>query len=175
MINLLADYSRTSCSRSRCRICIRVCSDVHLFPVVRTPIRDCAARYAKILSSVASRLISPIAASIAGIVCQYYGVLCPTLSRSPYYAYLYLAIIDFISISSVRHSSFHKAPTDTPRFSVALYGLIIFYGLTKDELKGRRPLAKFLAIKLIVFITFYQSFVVSYESNYDGIHPQKFS
>lgn len=44
--------------------------------------------------------------------------------------------------------------------SIALYGLILFYGLTKDELVGRRPLAKFLSIKLIVMATFYQSFVV---------------
>ena len=43
--------------------------------------------------------------------------------------------------------------------SIALYGLILFYGLTKEEL-GRRPLAKFLSIKLIVMFTFYQSFVV---------------
>jgi len=46
--------------------------------------------------------------------------------------------------------------------SVALYGLFLFYGLTKEELEGRRPLAKFLAIKLIVMFTFYQSFIVSY-------------
>ena len=46
--------------------------------------------------------------------------------------------------------------------SFALYGLIMFYGLTHEELKGRRPLAKFLSIKLIVMFTFYQSFVVSH-------------
>jgi len=37
----------------------------------------------------------------------------------------------------------------------------LFYGLTKEELAGHRPLAKFLSIKLIVMFTFYQSFVVS--------------
>ncbi len=31
----------------------------------------------------------------------------------------------------------------------------------RTELEGRRPLAKFLSIKLIVMFTFYQSFVVS--------------
>jgi hypothetical protein len=46
--------------------------------------------------------------------------------------------------------------------SIALYGLILFYGLTKEELVGRRPLAKFLSIKLIVMFTFYQSFVVCF-------------
>lgn len=49
---------------------------------------------------------------------------------------------------------------DSPRARIALYGLLLFYGLTKEELVGKRPLAKFLAIKLIVMFTFYQSFVV---------------
>jgi hypothetical protein len=47
------------------------------------------------------------------------------------------------------------------KFSMALYGLIVFYDLTKDELAGRRPLGKFLSIKLIVFFTFVQSLLVS--------------
>ncbi|KAI9446206.1 hypothetical protein H4582DRAFT_537999 [Lactarius indigo] len=41
--------------------------------------------------------------------------------------------------------------------SVLFYGLILFYGLTKGELAGRRPIAKFLLFKLIVTFTFYQS------------------
>jgi Organic solute transporter Ostalpha len=45
-------------------------------------------------------------------------------------------------------------------YSLALYGLLLFYGLVHQELEGRRPLAKFLAIKLIVMATFYQGFVV---------------
>ena len=45
-------------------------------------------------------------------------------------------------------------------YRIALYGLLLFYGLVHEELKGRRPLAKFLAIKLIVMATFYQSFIV---------------
>jgi hypothetical protein len=69
---------------------------------------------------------------------------------SVHFAAAYLDAVDFVSIS------------------VALYGLIVFYVLCKNELKGRRPLSKvgcrvielmdqFLAIKLIVFFTFYQS------------------
>jgi hypothetical protein len=58
-----------------------------------------------------------------------------------------------------------KLPFLNSHCSVALYGLILFYGLTKDELKGRRPLAKFLCIKLIVMATFYQEFVVRLERN----------
>jgi len=85
-------------------------------------------------------LIRPVV-SIAGMICQHYNVLCASGSYSIHYAQVYLESIDAISIS------------------IALYGLILFYGLTKEELAGRRPLAKFLSIKLIVMFTFYQSFV----------------
>ncbi|WWD18220.1 hypothetical protein CI109_102670 [Kwoniella shandongensis] len=80
--------------------------------------------------------------SVIGIICQYYDVLCPE-QYSVHFAEAYLDAVDFVSIS------------------VALYGLIVFYVLCKGELKGRKPLSKFLAIKLIVFFTFYQSFLFS--------------
>ncbi len=67
-------------------------------------------------------------------------------------------------IGRFRQHQVHMAHTLPPyaddSCSIALYGLILFYGLTKEELAGRRPLAKFLSIKLIVMFTFYQSFVV---------------
>ncbi|KAK7053302.1 hypothetical protein VNI00_003928 [Paramarasmius palmivorus] len=87
--------------------------------------------------------LARIAASIAGIICEKLGVLCEAAGFDAHWANVYLEAIDFVSIS------------------VALYGLLLFYGLTKEELAGRRPLAKFLAIKLIVMFTFYQSFVFS--------------
>ncbi|KAF9268899.1 DUF300-domain-containing protein [Marasmius fiardii PR-910] len=91
--------------------------------------------------SVLQYVIIRPAVTIAGIICQAYGVLCEAAGFDPHWANVYLEAIDFASIS------------------VALYGLLLFYGLTKEELASRRPLAKFLAIKLIVMFTFYQSFV----------------
>ncbi|KAF8633265.1 hypothetical protein AX17_004441 [Amanita inopinata Kibby_2008] len=76
-----------------------------------------------------------------GIICQAAGVLCESQAYSARYASVYLDAIDFVSIS------------------IALYGLLLFYNLTKEDLRGRRPLAKFLAIKLLVFFTFYQNFL----------------
>jgi len=93
--------------------------------------------------SVLQYVIIRPACSIAGIICQAYNVLCESGSFDVHFANVYLEAIDFVSIS------------------IALYGLLLFYGLTKDELVGRRPLSKFLAIKLIVMFTFYQSFVFS--------------
>jgi hypothetical protein len=49
-------------------------------------------------------------------------------------------------------------------FSVALYALILFYVLTRDNLLGKQPLAKFLSIKLIVFFTFCERNRLSYVS-----------
>ncbi|KAI0312274.1 DUF300-domain-containing protein [Amylostereum chailletii] len=91
--------------------------------------------------SVLQYVVIRPAVSIAAIICEHYDVLCSSGSYNVHFAEVYLEAIDFISVS------------------IALYGLILFYGLTKEELAGRRPLAKFLAIKLIVFFTFYQSFV----------------
>ncbi|KAJ7770195.1 DUF300-domain-containing protein [Mycena maculata] len=83
------------------------------------------------------------AVSLAGIICQAFNVLCDSESFNVHFANVYLEAVDFVSIS------------------IALYGLLLFYALTKEELAGRRPLAKFLSIKLIVIFTFYQSFVFS--------------
>ncbi|KAH9992167.1 DUF300-domain-containing protein [Russula vinacea] len=87
-------------------------------------------------------LIRPVV-TVVGMICQAYNVLCSSGGFSARYANVYLEAIDFISIT------------------IALYGLILFYGLTKEELAGNRPLAKFLSIKLIVMFTFYQSFIFS--------------
>ncbi|ORY23937.1 organic solute transporter Ostalpha-domain-containing protein [Naematelia encephala] len=93
--------------------------------------------------------------SIIGIICEYFDVLCPQM-YSVHYAEVYLDAVDFVSIS------------------IALYGLIVFYVLCKDELKGRRPLSKFLAIKLIVFFTFYQSFLFSILQDHNVIKATEY-
>ncbi|KAF7315620.1 hypothetical protein MIND_00077400 [Mycena indigotica] len=87
-------------------------------------------------------ILRPIV-SIAGIICQAYNVLCESQGFNIHFASVYLEAVDFASIS------------------IALYGLLLFYSLTREELAGRRPFAKFLSIKLIVMFTWYQSFVFS--------------
>lgn len=49
-----------------------------------------------------------------------------------YFAYIYIEVVDFISIS------------------IALYGLVVLYTLLKKRLMGKRPLTKFICIKIIV-------------------------
>ncbi|EPS95737.1 hypothetical protein FOMPIDRAFT_1025649 [Fomitopsis schrenkii] len=91
--------------------------------------------------SVLQYVIIRPAISITGIICQAYGVLCESGPWSFKTANSYLEVVDGVSIT------------------IALYGLIVFYALTKEELQGKRPLAKFLSIKLIVMFTFYQGLV----------------
>jgi len=91
--------------------------------------------------SVLQYIIIRPAASIAGIICEKLGYLCHAAGYDPKYASVYIESAVFFSIS------------------IALYGLLLFYGLMKEELRGRRPMAKFLSIKLIVMFTFYQMFM----------------
>lgn len=90
--------------------------------------------------------------SIAAIVTESLGLFCGT-SQSFKFANVYLEIFDFIVVS------------------VALYGLITLYVLLEDELKGRRPLAKFLTIKIIVALVFYQNFIFTLLAHYDVLKP----
>ncbi|KIJ43075.1 hypothetical protein M422DRAFT_170381, partial [Sphaerobolus stellatus SS14] len=99
-------------------------------------------------------IISPLLCVI-GIITQALGVLCVQI-YSPHFAEVYIVAIDFVSIS------------------VALYGLILFYNLTRTELVGRRPLAKFLCIKGTSLLTFYQEFVFSVLQKYKVIHATEF-
>ena len=114
-------------------------------------------------SSLSRELTSALAVSIAAIICEYYDVLCASGSYNVHFAEVYLEAIDFVSVRCVRSPGRYDRINPSTS-SIALYGLILFYDLTKDELAGRRPLAKLLSIKLIVFFTFYQSFVVNTET-----------
>jgi len=73
--------------------------------------------------------------SIAGVITEKYNVLCPS-QYSIHFAAAYLDSVDFVS------------------FSIALYALVLFYILTRENLAGRQPIAKFASIKLIVFFYF---------------------
>ncbi|KAJ7647284.1 DUF300-domain-containing protein [Roridomyces roridus] len=106
--------------------------------------------------SVMQYVVIRPAVSIAGIITQAFNVLCDSEGFNIHFANVYLEAVDFASIS------------------VALYGLILFYGLTKEELVGRKPLAKFLSIKLIVMATFYQSFVFSALSSHNILKATKY-
>ncbi|KAK9899906.1 DUF300-domain-containing protein [Cystobasidium minutum MCA 4210] len=97
--------------------------------------------YALNLSVLQYAFLRPLLSVIA-MICHHAGLLCPN-ELSPFFAYLYLEVIDFVSIS------------------IALYGLVVMYSLAKPSLQGKRPLMKFMLIKVIVALTYYQAFIFS--------------
>jgi hypothetical protein len=105
--------------------------------------------------SVIQYVIIGPAISIAGIITEAYEVYCPS-SLSYKYAYVYLLGVEFVSVS------------------IALYGLFTLYVLIKDDLKGKRPLAKFASIKLVIFLTYYQSFVFDLLKHYNKIKATEY-
>ncbi|KAK4051854.1 hypothetical protein OIV83_002559 [Microbotryomycetes sp. JL201] len=108
-------------------------------------------------------LIRPLI-SIAGIITNAFGLYCPT-QYSIYFSAVYLDAIDFVSIRQVQKLA---------SMIVALYGLITFYALTKELLAGKRPLAKFLSIKAIVAVVFYQGFMFSVLADHGVLKATKY-
>lgn len=58
-------------------------------------------------------------------------------------------------------------------YTLALYGLFLFYIATRDEMRAHSPVKKFLAVKSVVFMTYWQSLFVpivfgsTYADKYD--------
>ncbi|KAF8520864.1 DUF300-domain-containing protein [Hysterangium stoloniferum] len=92
--------------------------------------------------SVMQYTIFQPAVSIISVVTEAFNLLC-TSSFSPEFANLYLTIISALSNT------------------LAVYGLVVFYELTKRDLKGRRPGAKFWCVNIIVTIPFFQQLLFS--------------
>lgn len=57
----------------------------------------------------------------------------------------------------------------------ALYCLVMLYEATNKELAPIRPLPKFLAIKAVVFLTFWQSLLINIAAKLNIIHPAEWS
>uniref|UniRef100_A0A0M3HUM0 Organic solute transporter Ostalpha-domain-containing protein n=1 Tax=Ascaris lumbricoides TaxID=6252 RepID=A0A0M3HUM0_ASCLU len=67
--------------------------------------------------------------------------------------YLYITIVYNISIS------------------LALYGLFLFYTATRDLLSPYRPVLKFLTVKSVIFLSFWQGFLLAILGSTSAIDP----
>ncbi|CAE6489336.1 unnamed protein product [Rhizoctonia solani] len=90
--------------------------------------------------------------SVISIILHALGVLCPS-TMSPAHPNLWLTLIDLLSMVT------------------AMYGLLLFYTLTRQELHGHRPLLKFAIIKIIVALSVTQEFVFKLLHTSDTIKP----
>ncbi|KAI8828276.1 organic solute transporter Ostalpha-domain-containing protein [Chytriomyces cf. hyalinus JEL632] len=79
--------------------------------------------------------------TIAAYFMEWYGILCP-VSMDPRYGSVWVSSINLISVS------------------VAMYALILFYIVIHHEIPERKPLWKFIAVKFVVFFSFWQSIVI---------------
>eukprot|EP01112_Ceratiomyxa_fruticulosa_P015218 TRINITY_DN4452_c0_g1_i1.p1 TRINITY_DN4452_c0_g1~~TRINITY_DN4452_c0_g1_i1.p1 ORF type:complete len:392 (-),score=48.42 TRINITY_DN4452_c0_g1_i1:146-1321(-) len=80
--------------------------------------------------------------SVICVIMQTQHVYCPG-SWAVNHGYLYTSIIMFCSVT------------------VAMYGLLLTYSSASAELAPNKPMQKFLSVKFVIFLSFWQSIVVA--------------
>ncbi|KAF8850591.1 DUF300-domain-containing protein [Acephala macrosclerotiorum] len=80
--------------------------------------------------------------TITAVVTQYFNKYCES-SNSPVFAHIWILIIESIAVS------------------IAMYMVIQFYVQLRTDLKPYNPFLKVLAIKLVIFLSFWQSSMIS--------------
>lgn len=83
-----------------------------------------------------------VAMTITAVVTQYFEKYCES-SNSPLFAHIWILVIEGSAVS------------------VAMYCVIQFYIQLRLDLKPYSPFLKVLAIKLVIFLSFWQSFLIS--------------
>ncbi|KAI9357238.1 organic solute transporter Ostalpha-domain-containing protein [Zopfochytrium polystomum] len=78
------------------------------------------------------------------------GALCPK-SMSPMYGQFWITSINFVSVS------------------VAMYALILFYLVIHHEIEEYKPFWKFVAVKFVVFFSFWQAIVLDMLDRFGAI------
>ncbi|KAE8442995.1 hypothetical protein EG329_002458 [Mollisiaceae sp. DMI_Dod_QoI] len=80
--------------------------------------------------------------TVTAVVTQYFNKYCES-SNSPVFAHIWILVIEGVAVS------------------IAMYCLIQFYIQLRIDLKPHSPFLKVLAIKLVIFLSFWQSFLIS--------------
>ncbi|KAL7627577.1 hypothetical protein AAE478_001770 [Parahypoxylon ruwenzoriense] len=83
-----------------------------------------------------------VAMTITAVVTQYFERYCES-SNSPVFAHIWVIVIECIAVT------------------IAMYCLIQFYVQLKEPLAEHRPFLKVLAIKLVIFLSFWQTIAIS--------------
>jgi hypothetical protein len=91
--------------------------------------------------------------ALVAVITQSFGQFCK--GNNPRYASLWTAIIDAISVT------------------VAMYCLEQFYRQLKNDLQPHHPKLKMLSIKILVFLIFWQDWLISILIHFKAIQPTK--
>jgi len=77
------------------------------------------------------------------VITFYYEVLCPGAGFDPRYAFLWVSLINLTSVT------------------IAMYVLVEIYHEGAEELAPFKPIPKFLSIKFVIFLTFWQLIIIA--------------
>ncbi|KUJ14231.1 DUF300-domain-containing protein [Mollisia scopiformis] len=80
--------------------------------------------------------------TVTAVVTQYFNKYCES-SNSPVFAHIWILVIEGVAVS------------------IAMYCVIQFYFQLRVDLRPHSPLLKVIAIKLVIFLSFWQSFLIS--------------
>ncbi|KAH6715890.1 organic solute transporter Ostalpha-domain-containing protein [Leptodontidium sp. 2 PMI_412] len=83
-----------------------------------------------------------VSMTVTAVVTQYFGKYCES-SNSPVFAHIWILVIESVAVT------------------IAMYCLIQFYVQLRHDLAPHSPFLKVLAIKLVIFLSFWQSFMIS--------------
>jgi len=77
-----------------------------------------------------------------------------------------MAILNIIMLATNNYQStgyqiFNKCVYNIA-YTLALYGLLLFYLATKDDIRAYSPVRKFFAVKIVIFATYWQGLLVSF-------------
>lgn len=82
------------------------------------------------------------AMTILAIILHTARSYCPG-NYSPFRGYIYVTAVNFCSVT------------------VAMYALVLFYSFAKEDIAKYKPIPKFLSVKFVIFMSFWQSIIVS--------------
>jgi len=76
------------------------------------------------------------------IILQSANAYCPG-NYSPAHGYVYVTFVNFLSVT------------------LAMYALVQFYSIIREYIAQYKPIPKFLSVKFVIFLSFWQSIIVS--------------
>lgn len=94
--------------------------------------------------------------TVISVAAQADGRYCED-SDSPYYAHVWVGPLSPIVPNSSLANKFQVLVIESIAVTVAMYCLIQFYIQIKNDIAHHRPFLKILCIKLVIFLSFWQS------------------